>query len=374
MSTSMMAGCWKHTAVRTTASASSTSQAADAINDFVVEQMNRYQIPGLSLSILLSGQVVTERSYGFNDLEFGIKADNKTVYQLASVAKIFTSVGLMMLVDEGKLSLDSRVTDLVSNLPETWSNIRLRHLLNHTSGLPSDFNSNPRYETEERVRRERERFVDAEKLDYFSVAERLSYLTELPLQFRAGTKWAYNQPGYVLLGIIVEHVSGQRFSAFMRDRLFSKLGMDSAQFGDSRVVVPLRRQVAYTRQFGPLQNWLWPYSTSDYPAAGLNMSALDMAKFFTALTTGKLLRQATIENVWRQVQLESGEKVKYAQGWTVREISGLKAVGHEGGGCAWVTHVPSLDVTVIVLSNLAGSGADLGDKLADHLIQGGWFS
>ena len=369
-----MAGCWKHTAVRTTASASSTSQAADAINDFVVEQMNRYQIPGLSLSILLSGQVVTERSYGFNDLEFGIKADNKTVYQLASVAKIFTSVGLMMLVDEGKLSLDSRVTDLVSNLPETWSNIRLRHLLNHTSGLPSHFNSNPRYETEERVRRERERFVDAEKLDYFSAAERLSYLTELPLQFRAGTKWAYNQPGYVLLGIIVEHVSGQRFSAFMRDRLFSKLGMDSAQFGDSRVVVPLRRQVAYTRQFGPLQNWLWPYSTSDYPAAGLNMSALDMAKFFTALTTGKLLRQATIENMWRQVQLESGEKVKYAQGWTVGESSGRKAVGHEGGGCAWVTHVPSLDVTVIVLSNLAGSGADLGDKLADHLIQGGWFS
>jgi len=139
--------------------------------------------------------------------------------------------------------------------------------------------------------------------------------------------------------------------------------------GDSRVVVPRRRQVAYTRQFGPLQNWLWPYSTSDYPAAGLNMSALDVAKFFRALTTGQLLREATIESMWARVQLESGERAKYAQGWTVGEIAGRKAVGHEGGGCAWVSHVPSVGVTVIVLSNLAGSRADLGDKLAGHLIQ-----
>src|SRR5215469_1294995 len=220
----MMAGCWKHGGARATASVNSTSQAADAIDDFVVEQMNRYQIPGLSLSILRSGQVVAERSYGFNDLEFGIKADNKTVYQLASVTKIFTSVGLMMLVDEGKLGLDSRVTDLVSSLPQSWSNIRLRHLLNHTSGLPSHFSSNPRYEAEERVRREREQFVDAEKLDYLTAAERLSYLLELPLQFPAGRKWAYNQPGYVLLGIIVEHVSGQRFSAFHARSLVFQVG------------------------------------------------------------------------------------------------------------------------------------------------------
>jgi CubicO group peptidase (beta-lactamase class C family) len=128
--------------------------------------------------------------------------------------------------------------------------------------------------------------------------------------------------------------------------------------------------VAYTRQYGPLQNWLWPYSTWDYPAAALNMSALDLAKFFTALTTGKLLRQATIESMWAQVQLESGKKINYAQGWTVGEIAGRKTVGHEGGGCAWVSHVPSASLTVIVLTNLAGSGADLGDKIAAQLLQG----
>jgi len=367
---SMMPNCWKGSAARATAPGSSEAQSVDAIDAFAAEQMRQYQIPGLSLSILRNGELVAGRSYGFNDVEFEIKADNQTVYQLASVTKIFTSVGVMMLVEDNKLSIDSRVTELLPNLPQSWSSIRVRHLLNHTSGLPSRLSSNPRYEAEERLRRERERFVDTEKLDYFTAAERLSYLVELPLQFPAGTKWSYNQPAYLLLGIIVERLSGQPFSAFMRQRVFSKLGMDSAQFGDSRVVVPRRRQVAYTRQFGPLQNWLWPYSTSDYPAAGLNMSAVDMAKFCRALTTGQLLREGTIESMWAQVQLESGERAKYAQGWTVGEIAGRKAVGHEGGGCAWVSHVPSAGITVIVLSNLAGSRADLGDKLAGLLIQG----
>ena len=372
--TAMIAGCWKHSDTQAVTPGSGAAQSVDAIDAFAAEQMGRYLIPGLSLAILRSGKPTLARSYGFNDVELGIKANNQTVYQLASVTKIFTSVAVMMLVDDNKLGLESRVTELLPNLPASWSNIRVRHLLSHTSGLPSNLSSNPRYQAEERLRRERERFVDADKLDYFTAAERLSYLTELPLQFPAGTKWSYNQPGYMLLGIIVEHLSGQPFPAFMRHHLFSKLAMDSAQFGDSRVIVPGRRQVAYTRQYGPLQNWLWPYSTSDYPAAGLNMSALDVAKLFVALTTGKLLRQATIQSMWAQVQLESGEKIKYAQGWTVGEIAGRKTVGHEGGGCAWVSHVPSAGLTVIVLTNLAGSGADLGDKLAAHLLQGGGFS
>jgi len=366
----MLSSCTKRRAAETTASVLSGAQSADEIDAFSTEQMDRYQIPGLSLAVVRRGELIAARSYGFNDIELRIKADNQTVYQIASVTKIFTSVGIMMLVEDNKLSLDSRVIELLPNLPESWSNIRVRHLLNHTSGLPSHLESNPRYQADERLRRQRERFVDAEKLDHFTAAERLSYLIELPLQFQPGKKWAYNQPGYLLLGILVEHLTGQPFSAFMRQRLFSKLGMDSAQFGDSRVVVPHRRQVAYTRQYGPLQNWLWPYSTSDYPAAGLNMSAPDAAKSFLALTTGRLLREATIESMWAQVQLESGERVKYAQGWTVGEIAGRKTVGHEGGGCAWVSHVPAEGLTVIVLSNLAGSGADLGDKLAARLIQG----
>jgi D-alanyl-D-alanine carboxypeptidase len=368
--TTALASCRKHAP----ASALDTDHGPDVIDAFVAEQMARYRIPGLSLSIVTKGEFSSARSYGLNDLEFGVKATNQTVYQIASVTKIVTSVAVMMLAEDNKLSLDARVTELLPEVPQSWSNIQVHHLLSHTSGLPSNAKSNPRYLAEERLRRERERFIDAEKLDYFTAAEQLSYLSELPLQFAAGTKFSYNQPGYMLLGMIVEHLSGEPFPAFVRHRLFSPLAMSSAQFGDSRVVIANRRQVAYTRQYGPRQNWLWPYSTTDYPAAGLNITAVDMAKLFIAINTGKLLQESTLERMWTPTQLESGKTIKYALGWTVGEIAGRKTVGHEGGGCAWVSHLPSIGFTVIVFSNLAGSGAELGDTLAARLIDAGWIS
>src|SRR5260370_12539971 len=106
--------------------------------------------------------------------------------------------------------------------------------------------------------------------------------------------------------VLVEHSRASSVESHLWLAIASELGSSVPDRGASSS--PGRRQVAYTRQYGPLQNLLWPYSTWDYPAAGLNMSVLDLAKFFTALTTGKLLRQATIESMWEQLQLESGTK------------------------------------------------------------------
>jgi D-alanyl-D-alanine carboxypeptidase len=228
---------------------------------------------------------------------------------------------------------------------------------------------NPRYAAEERLRRDGGRFADAEKLDYFTARERVGYLAELPLRSAPGAQWSYNQPGYILLGAIIERVTGQPFAAFMRSRLFEPLGMRSARYGDSRVVIARRRQVAYTRQYGPFQNWLWPYATSDYPAAGLNMRAADAARLFSALDRG-LLRPATCARMWDEVATDDGKRSGYALGWTVNDLRGRKVVGHEGGGCAWISHAPSERLTVVVLSNLAGSGADLGEKTLGLLLAG----
>jgi CubicO group peptidase (beta-lactamase class C family) len=164
--------------------------------------------------------------------------------------------------------------------------------------------------------------------------------------------------------MIVEHVAGKPFPAFLEDRFFRPLGMTSAVFGDSRVVVPNRRQVAYTRQYGPLQSWIRPYSTTDYPGAGLNVSAADLAKYFAALQTGHLFRPLTLKRLWTRPVLASGAEAEYALGWTVEAVQGRTVVGHEGGGCAWVSHVPVDGLTVVVLSNLAGSRANLGSTLA----------
>ena len=341
--------------------------ARDDIDSLVKTHMRDLGIPGLSLAVVKHGELLFARSYGLNDVELVLPATNDTVYQLASVSKIFTSVGVMLLVDAGVLTLDTPVSTLWGKSPASWSDIRIAHLLSHTSGLAGSITANPRYAAEEVLRRNQERFSDAEKLDHFTAAERVEYLAELPLRSAPGAKWAYNQPGYILLGAIIERLSGQSFASFMRSRVFDPLGMRSAHYGDSRVVIQGRRQVAYTRQYGPFQNWLWPYASSDYPAAGLNMNAADAAKLLSAVDRD-LLRPATRDLMWQEVVTADGKRSGYAMGWAVRDVRGRKVVGHEGGGCAWISHVPSEQLTAVVLSNLAGSGADLGDKTLSVLL------
>src|SRR6516164_1757439 len=114
--TTALASCRKHPP----ASILDTDQAPDVIDAFVAEQMARYRIPGLSLSIVSKGELSSARSYGLNDLEFGVKATNQTVYQIASVTKILTSVAVMMLAEDNKLSPDARVTELLPEVPQSW--------------------------------------------------------------------------------------------------------------------------------------------------------------------------------------------------------------------------------------------------------------
>jgi CubicO group peptidase (beta-lactamase class C family) len=256
-----------HHAVSPDASSPNAVDVGGLVDDYATRMLAKYQIPGLALAVVRDGRVSAMRAYGVNDLELSTPATPDTVFQLASASKPFAGIATMLLVEDGRLTPHTLVDELLPSLPASWRGMRVHHLLEHTSGLPGGAESNARFVEEMRRRRNRGQFVDAAKLDYFTGAERVEYLGELPLASAPGEKYSYNQPAYMLVGMIVERLAGRPYETFLRERVFTPLAMSSATFGDSRVVVPGRRQVAYTRQYGPLQNWLWPYSTTDYPAA-----------------------------------------------------------------------------------------------------------
>ncbi len=329
------------------------------LDKWIEQHKERYGMPGLSVVVLRDGTVVHSRGYGLASVEFELSATPDSVYQIASVSKVFAAVAVMRLVDRGQLDLESPVSALLPDTPRAWAEIRLRHLLDHTSGLPAHAGVNPRYLEELERRKRREAFADADALDYFTPQERLQYLAELPLAFEPGTKHSYNQAGFILVGMVIERVSGVAFAEFGAREIFRPLGMTTAHFGDSRVVVKGRPAGAYSRQHGGgLQNWIWPYSPSDYPGAGLNASAVDVAKFLQALEGDSLLSARARARMWEPTVLSDGQAVRYGLGWSVYEINGLRAVGHEGGGCCWVVYLPSRRLSVVALSNLAGARAD----------------
>src|SRR4051812_25601890 len=185
----------------------SPSARGDQVADFVNSYLKKKQIPGCAVLVRKDGEIVHSAGYGIANLEQGVKVTPKTVFQSGSVGKQFTAMAVMMLVEEGKLSLGDRVSKFLK-VPSTWSKITVRHLLTHTSGLgdyPENFSLQKDY-TEE---------------------EMLKTVTAEPLAFAPGDKWAYSNLGYVTLGILIRKVTGEFYGNVLQKRLFSKLGMNA---------------------------------------------------------------------------------------------------------------------------------------------------
>lgn len=319
---------------------------SERVDAYVKGRMAERQIPGLAVAVVKDGRVVKLKGYGAASVEFDVAADENTVFQTYSVSKAFAGVAAMKLVEDGRLSLDAPVAGFFENAPAAWASLRVRHLLTHTSGLQS-WSSNPRFAG-----------LPDEKRSDLTKADAVALVSELPLKSAPGERWAYHLSGYVMLGVIVERLSGKSYADFLAERVFAPLGMSSTRFGGTSVLVKRRSPAAYNRQAGELRPWLFPFGEKDYPAAGLNSSAADLAKFFVALDGGRVLKPESLGALWSPAKLNDGAEKPYGLGWTVGEHDGRRVVGHEGGGAAWIAHFPAERLSVVVLCNLNGARAD----------------
>jgi CubicO group peptidase (beta-lactamase class C family) len=329
---------------------------ADAVDDYVRSEMKKRHLPAVAVVVIREGKVVKEKSYGLANVELNVPATEETLFQLASTTKAFTATAIMSLVEEGKFSLDESVRKILPALPLAWNGVTVRHLLTHTSGLPDVVLSE-----------------DSDEVIAQTRPEALRKLALMPLRSRPGAKWSYNQTGYVLLGMIIEKVSGLGYEEFMAQRFFRPLGMTHTRFGDDRQVVAGRASM-YTRyerqtdeKVSPAGLWTYRnlYPSYLYMAAGLNTTVGDLAKWDVAMTEGRILKPSTLEEMWRPVRLNDGKVFRlddktlgYGCGWLVDERPGHKSVGHTGS--AATAYIRFLDdkLTVVVLTNCQGAEPD----------------
>jgi CubicO group peptidase (beta-lactamase class C family) len=337
-----------------TASTSASATRDREVDEYVARQMAKYKIPGLALAVVRGGKVVKLKGYGLSSVEFGMRADERSVFQIYSTTKMFTGVAVMKLVEDGKLSLDTPVTELLEGLPAEWKAVRVRNLLSHTSGLAELRESAPFMA------------LPDERKKYLPREEGVRFVAGVPLKFKPGEKFMYHTSGYNLLGVIVERLSKKSFAAFLGERVFAPLGMTATRMGDSETVVKGRPATAYILKDGELRNHVYTFGVGGgNPGSGLNSSAADMAKFMAALDAGGVLRRESLEELWKPMRLNDGTELRFGEGrssyglgWTVGEHKGRKVVGHEGGGAAWVAHFPTERLSVVVLCNLNAARAD----------------
>ena len=333
----------------------------DEVSTSVASEMERQQIPALSLAVLRSGKLLFAQDYGLANLEQGIKASEQTVYGLASISKTFTATALMLLIAEGQCRLDDGVRIYLPEVPSTWNSITLRHLLSHTSGLPFQ------------VRFEQYRLC--EKFIYRLDVTRDEFLqsaVQVPLDFAPGTQTQYSNTGYFLLGIIIERISGMSCSEWLTLRIFRPLSMASTRIDDPAAIIPYRA-AGYGLEAGGLQNA--DFTSSHWYAAlnSLVSSVRDMARWDAALTSEQVLSGSFLRQMWEPTLLADGKSAEFGLAWKVEQHESGKLVSHTGGGprCSCY-HARFLDaqMSIIILANRGGAQLrDLGNAIADRFFR-----
>jgi CubicO group peptidase (beta-lactamase class C family) len=311
---------------------------ADAIDDYIKVEMERRRIPGLALAVVRGGTLVKLQGYGLANLEHDVRVTPDTVFELASVTKQFTATAIMALVEDGKVQLDEPIPSYLPNAPETWKAITVRHLLTHTSGLPG------LAEGFKALRPGGLRWN-------YTTAQMFAAAAKDTLSFEPGTRFQYSDVGYFLLGMIIESASGQRYRDFLDTRFFRPLGMTATSVLDHFKILK-HRAAGYTLRDGELVNIRRTVQVELPSHFGIFSTVKDLVTWEAALSGGRVVKPATLAQMWAETRLNEGSTYPYGFGWFVGERRGHRWITHGGITGTELSRFPDDDLTVVVLTNL----------------------
>ncbi len=330
----------------------SVAVQADKTDDYVKDAMQRQRLPGLSLVVIKNQKIVKVQGYGLANIELNVPATPETVYKIGSVSKQFIATGIMMLVQEGKLNIDDKISQYLDDTPESWKPITIRHLLTHTSGII----------------REAPGF---DPLKIQSDADVIKTAYPSPLRFTPGEKYEYCNVGYFTLAEIIRRVSGIPWGEYLNERLFKPLGMNATRPTDMRELVPNRAN-GYVWRNGKFENAAIYLALR--PSGAFLSTVMDLAKWEEALAAQKVLKQSMLDQMWTPVKLNDGKTEQYGFGWQLDDVRGHKLVNHGGslpGFRAQFARFVDDKVTVIVLTNGDNANAfSIARGVADLYIPG----
>src|ERR1044071_8042497 len=313
--------------------------------------------PGCADAVSLNGAVVFEKAFGLADLEHNVPNTPQTIFQSGSVAKQFTAAALVLLQQDGKLSIDDPVKKYIPELPDYGAPLTIRHLLNHTSGI-RDWGTVMSLTGAGRG----DRVINQDLA--------LDVIThQRALDFTPGSEYSYSNSGYNLAAIIVERVSKQKFPDFVQERLFKPIGMTNSSWRDDyQRVVPGRAQ-AYSRQGTGPWRLNMPFMNV-YGNGGMLTTVGDWMKW-NAMLDSQSLGAPLVTALETRGVLNDQRKIAYALGLTVSTYKGLKDISHGGataGYQTFLTRYPDNKVSVGVMCNgtspsAGGLAADITDQI-----------
>ncbi len=315
-----------------------------AVDSLLSRAVDGKALAGASVLVARGGRVVVARGYGKADLEQDVPATERTVYRIGSLTKQFTAALILQLADSGRLRLDDELSAYVPDFPLQGRHVTIRQLLNHTSGIPSYTGLGPLFF--ERVSRLR---TPPESI--------LALVAGRPFDFEPGTSWRYDNTGYVLLGMVLEKVTGRPYAELIQERIARPLGLADTRYCDEATIVP-RRARGYGRDVSGVVNAAPIDMSTPFAAGALCSTVGDLERWRVALTSGRVIRPDSYAMMIRPDTLSTGAALSYGYGLAPALLQGHRGIGHGGainGFSSDIRWFPDDSVSVILLGNGEGN-------------------
>ncbi len=320
--------------------------------DHVAEAYQQHRRFIGSVLVAKGGTILLEKGYGMANIELDVPNTPTTKFRLGSITKQFTATAILQLQEKGSLSVKDAACKYFDKCPDAWKSITIQELLSHTSGIPS-YTADPDFP--------KPRFMRVP----LTPSEILLLSKDKALEFDPGTKWKYDNSGYIFLGVIIEKVSGEKYADYLAKHIFGPLGMNDSGYDKSEAILKNRAE-----GYGPsgvgFANADYLDMSLPYAAGSLYSTAKDMYLWDRSLYADKVLTKASRDEMFTPV------KNDYGYGVMTGPMFKHKQIGHGGGINGFSTHIarfPDDDAVVIVLSNnQAGNASAIASALAGELF------
>jgi D-alanyl-D-alanine carboxypeptidase len=342
------------------ANADAATRSAINAAKAILEETYAADEPGAAIIVMEKGEIILQQGYGSANLEWQLPISSDTVFRIGSITKQFTAAGIILLNERGELSISDSISEYLPDYPTHGHNITIEHLLTHTSGIMSYTNIAGYMEGGD-IRHD------------LSTEELVDVFEDLPMEFAPGTSWNYNNSGYVLLGAIIEKVSGESYAEFIANNITGPLGLANTHYEDSSIV-PNRAAGYFAVGQGEYVNAAHLSMTQPHAAGSLISTVGDLATWNNALVNGELISQQSYEQMTAGFRLADGELYPYGFGLGLGKLREEPIIAHSGGihgFSAYGLWHPEKQIYVAVLTNVNGypqSPTTTGKKVAAAII------
>lgn len=307
------------------------------IDSLITGEFNDPDGPGGVFMIAQKGKIIYRKAFGKANLELDANLTPDYVFQIGSMTKQFTAISILMLEEQGKLNVQDPVSKYIKDYP-SGDKITIHHLLTHTSGI-KDFTKMKSISTIAQKEMKPEMMVD--------------FFKNEPVDFAPGEKFDYNNSGYVVLGYIIELVSGETYENFIKKNIFDKAGMTHSYYATDRQIILKRAYGYHKKEHGYVNKTMINFSVP-FSSGSLMSTVDDMLKWQNALNKNILLGARETEKAFRPYTLNNGEQFTYGYGWHLKNINGTPVREHGGsifGFKSMAVYIPGKDIYVIGFSN-----------------------